>query len=304
MSVAESAAAGQHPGYCGRFAPSPSGPLHFGSLVAAVAGFVDARARRGRWLLRVEDLDPPRVVPGAADAILATLDAYGLHWDGAVVYQSARLEHYRAALERLRQTGLVYPCGCSRRDIAATRTGPVYPGTCRNGVSSHRPPALRLRTDDREIAFLDRLQGRFGQRLESEVGDFVLRRADGVYAYQLAVVVDDAWQQVSDVVRGSDLLDSTPRQIYLQRLLGLPQPRYCHLPLALNRQGDKLSKQTGAPALDDRRPALALVAALDFLDQHPPPHLAAAGANQVLDWAVANWQPARIPALDRVSGNG
>jgi glutamyl-Q tRNA(Asp) synthetase len=243
--------------YVGRFAPSPTGRLHPGSLVAAVASYLDAKAHRGTWLVRIEDVDEGRSVAGAAEAILELLAALGMQWDGEVVWQSRRKHLYQAASERLQ--GHAYPCGCNRREIADSRLGlapdgaAIYPGTCRNGLAPGRVArSLRVRVpaaSDDLIAFDDRLAGHVCQRLESESGDFVLKRADGFWAYQLAVVVDDAEQGVTDVVRGADLLDSTPRQIYLQRLLGVPTPRYLHVPVVRNADGEKLSKQTGAVAI-------------------------------------------------------
>jgi glutamyl-Q tRNA(Asp) synthetase len=271
--------------YTGRFAPSPTGQLHMGSLVAALASWLDARAAGGRWLVRVEDLDRPRVVPGAADAILDALARLGLGWDGEVVYQSERHLLYRRGLERLATHS--YWCGCSRREIADSSLGlavdgaPIYPGTCRAGTRGERR-ALRVRVSD-TIAFEDRLQGRQAQALERDIGDFVLYRAGGLFAYQLAVVIDDAEQGITDVVRGADLLDSTPRQIYLQRLLGVPTPRYLHVPVAADAAGEKLSKQTGAQPVE---PSMATVRrALRFLGQ---PEAAS------LDEAVRNWNPALI----------
>lgn len=286
----------------GRFAPSPTGPLHFGSLVAALGSFLDARRQGGEWWVRIEDLDPPREAPGAAAHILRTLEAYGLFWDGEVVYQSQRHEYYAAALEQLRQAGLIYPCTCSRKDVAqlaqAGLASSRYPGCCRNGVRHPgRPAALRLRTDNRCIRFYDAIQGEYGQCLEREVGDFVIRRADGLFAYQLAVVVDDAEQGMTQIVRGSDLLDSTPRQIFLQRLLGLPTPGYAHLPVVVDPRGCKLSKQTGASPLDLRRPGPTLIAALCFLGQAPPLSLALEPPLAILDWACAHWQRQRAPAV-------
>jgi glutamyl-Q tRNA(Asp) synthetase len=295
--------------YRGRFAPSPTGPLHFGSLVAAVASWADARARGGEWLVRMEDLDPPREVPGAADGILRTLEALGLEPDGPVVRQSGRGDAYRAALDRLRDRGVLFACGCTRREIAdsglpGSDGGIVYPGTCRDGPPPGRTAyALRARVDDAVIAFVDAIQGEVRQDLAHEVGDFVLLRADGLFAYQLAVVVDDAAQGITDVVRGADLLDSTPRQIFLQRALDLPTPRYLHLPVATNAAGEKLSKQTGAPALDGSRPGAALVAALRFLGQAAPPELERAPARAVLEWAAANWDRARIPRRRAIAVN-
>lgn len=286
--------------YVGRFAPSPTGPLHFGSLVAAVGSYLEARTRGGRWLLRMEDLDPPREVAGAAHAILQALESHGFEWDGQVLYQSQRQAAYQAAMERLLAAGMLYPCGCTRREIADSAVhgidGPVYPGTCRTGLAAGRSArAWRVRVEDAEIGFVDGIQGTLRQNLARDVGDFVLRRADGYYAYQLAVVVDDAEQGVTHVVRGADLLDSTPRQIHLQRLLGLPLPHYAHLPVAVNARGEKLSKQTQAAPLDATRPAAALWQALQFLGQQPPAQLAAEVLPTLWAWAFAHWDSARVP---------
>lgn len=286
----------------GRFAPSPTGPLHFGSLIAALGSFLEIRQHGGEWLVRIEDVDAPRAVPGAAAAILRTLERYGLHWDGPVVYQSRRTTDYQTALECLLGTGLVYPCSCSRRDLASCLRGRdgalIYPGTCRGGIrSTHRPCALRLRVGGTPIRFRDAIQGEYRQRLDREVGDFVLRRADGLFTYQLAVVVDDAVQGVTHVVRGADLLDSTPRQIYLQRLLGLPTPDYAHLPVAVDARGSKLSKQTGAPPLDERDPGPGLWAALRFLGQTPPEVLQQESPAAILAWARLHWRLERVPGI-------
>ncbi|NWG86264.1 MAG: tRNA glutamyl-Q(34) synthetase GluQRS [Hydrogenophilaceae bacterium] len=260
-------------GYRGRFAPSPTGPLHFGSLVAALGSYLDARRHDGIWLLRMEDVDTPRVVAGAADAILHALEAYGFEWDGEVMYQSRRNEAYQAALERLQAQGLVYACHCSRKQLAETARrgidGLVYSGLCRNRPPMPEPAALRLIVPAQRIVFDDAWQGRVACDLHTESGDFVLKRADGIYAYQLAVVVDDAEQGISDIVRGADLLTSTPRQIALQHYLGLPTPHYLHLPVVLDAAGDKLSKQTLAAPIDPKRPLAALLMALRFLGIGP-----------------------------------
>jgi glutamyl-Q tRNA(Asp) synthetase len=279
--------------YVGRFAPSPTGPLHFGSLVAALASWLDSRSAGGRWLLRMEDLDQPRVIPGAADAILRQLEAFGLAWDGPVVYQSARLDLYRDALQKLKSHS--YPCACTRKELEdsalAIDGSRIYPGTCRNGIAAGKTPrAVRLRTNADSIRFTDRVQGAIEQSVEREAGDFVLLRADGVFAYQLAVVVDDDAQGVTDVVRGADLLDSTARQIHLQRLLGAATPRYLHTPVATNSAGEKLSKQTRAP---DARPE-NLPPALDFLGLQAPTGMA---GKELLEWAVRHWDPARVPQV-------
>ncbi|MGJ5818056.1 tRNA glutamyl-Q(34) synthetase GluQRS [Paludibaculum fermentans] len=276
--------------YRGRFAPSPTGPLHQGSLVAAVASYVDARRAGGLWLVRMEDVDEPRSVPGAADAILRALEAFGLAWDGPVVYQSQRKQLYQAALERLRDGGHVFPCACTRKEIvdSAVATAPSgekpYPGTCRAGLPEGRAArAWRVRVPDEAVRFTDRRLGQQEQNLLREVGDFVLLRADGFFAYQLAVVVDDADQGITDVVRGEDLLASTPRQIYLQRLLGYPEPRYLHVPVVRNATGEKLSKQTGAAPVDASSPGMAMEEALRFLGLEPPPGLSHA---DLLKWAI------------------
>jgi glutamyl-Q tRNA(Asp) synthetase len=265
--------------YRGRFAPSPTGPLHFGSLVGALASCLDARAHGGAWLVRIEDIDGPRTVPGADRQILATLERFGMRPDEPPVWQSARTAFYVGAFERLEAIGLTYPCGCTRKEIAdslasahARHTTLAYPGTCRQGLADKPARAWRLRVPDGAAAlmtFEDRWQGRQMQNLATEVGDFVLKRADGQWAYQLAVVVDDADARITHVVRGADLLDSTARQIYLQRCLGLPTPAYLHVPVVVDAHGDKLSKQTGATALDASRPLPALQAAARHLGLAP-----------------------------------
>jgi len=286
--------------YIGRFAPSPTGPLHFGSLVAAVAGWLDARAVGGRWLVRMEDLDQPRCEPGAADTILRQLEAYGLHWDGAVIHQSQRDDAYAAALDALKALGAVYPCACTRSQLAqAPRNHEgdiIYPGTCRAGL----PPGAsarswRVRVPDVSTHFHDRIQGDLQQNLAHEVGDFIVKRADGLFAYQLAVVVDDAFQGITHVVRGADLLWNTPRQIYLQTLLGLPTPVYAHVPLITNAAGQKLSKQTLAPALPERGRGAVLALALAALGHPPPAELEGAEPVELLAWASAHWQIENVP---------
>ncbi|OGS92431.1 MAG: tRNA glutamyl-Q(34) synthetase GluQRS [Gallionellales bacterium GWA2_60_18] len=315
--------------YRGRFAPSPTGPLHFGSLAAAVGSYLDARHHHGTWLVRMEDLDVPRCVPGAAEDILRTLDAFGLHSDEPILYQSQRTAAYEEALQRLKDSGAAYPCCCTRREIADSALhgieGPVYPGTCRNGIPTGREGrAWRVRTDlpsplggeglgergdcgislpsphpspckgEGVVAFDDALQGHLTQHLETDIGDFVVKRADGLFAYQLAVVVDDAFQHITHVVRGADLLHSTPRQLWLQRLLGLSTPHYLHLPIAVNAQGEKLSKQTLAPAITTDEVVATLISVLDFLRQQPPAELLQGSIEEVLDWAAHNWQPERM----------
>lgn len=285
----------------GRFAPSPTGPLHFGSLVAALASCCDARAAGGRWLVRIDDVDEPRAIPGAEREILAKLGRYGFAADGPVVRQSERREHYARALDALDARGLVYPCACSRRELESAPLSSagerVYPGTCRNGIPADRAArpqrSIRVRVDEAAVEFVDRLQGAQRQDLAREVGDFVVRRADGLAAYQLAVVVDDAAQRVSHVVRGADLLASTPRQIHLQRALGFATPSYLHVPVAVDAAGEKLSKQTRAPALPDD-PLPVLVAAWRFLEQ---PAIAPATLAEFWSLAFAAWSPARLPPV-------
>ena len=288
--------------YRGRFAPSPTGPLHFGSLVAALGSCCDARAVGGEWLVRIEDVDTPRARPGAEALILRTLERHGFAWDGPVVRQSERTAHYEAALATLIAQGDVFRCTCARSSLAGARVGPggeaIYPGTCRAARHGATGQRFSWRMNVQEagtIAFQDRLQGTRVECLRDDVGDFVVKRADGLFAYQLAVVVDDALQGITDVVRGADLLASTPRQIHLQRRLGLPTPRYLHLPVAINARGEKLSKQTGAPALADD-PVPALVAAWRFLDQVPPPEPPAT-SEAFWTWARARWNPARLPPV-------
>jgi glutamyl-Q tRNA(Asp) synthetase len=275
--------------YVGRFAPSPTGPLHFGSLVAALASYMEARSAKGKWLLRMEDLDKPREQHGAADAILRALDEFGLRWDGAVEYQSRRSALYRDALDRLKAH--TYPCGCTRREIAdsalAIDGARVYGGNCRSGLPSGKTArTIRMKAEG-QIGFVDRVQGMQAQHLERDVGDFVLWRADGQFAYQLAVVVDDAEQGITDVVRGADLLGSTARQIYLQQRLGYPVPRYLHVPVVVNSGGEKLSKQTGAEALELAHRGDALRRAFAFLGQTATDDLAE---------GLRSWDASRIPS--------
>jgi glutamyl-Q tRNA(Asp) synthetase len=277
--------------YVGRFAPSPTGPLHLGSLVAAIGSYLDARHHAGRWLVRIEDLDTPRVVPGCSSGILRTLELFGLPWDAEVEYQSRHMERYAAALDKLRSLGLTFECSCSRRELSNTGdTG--YPGTCRGGPTRSGATATRLRVDDSSGQFDDLLQGPCGFELRT-LGDPVLRRRDGVFAYQLAVVVDDARQGVTDVVRGADLLDSTAWQIALQRYLGLPTPRYGHLPLVVEPLHGKLAKSRRSLAVGSD-PTPQLIAALQLLQHPPPAELACATPLELLAWATNSWQPQRL----------
>ncbi len=281
------------PAYTGRFAPTPSGYLHFGSLVAALASYLDARAVNGRWLLRMEDLDPPREVAGAQHAILSTLECYGFEWDGELVRQSSRQSEYAALVERLLSQGLAYACTCSRKQLADSQG--IYPGTCRNAGHGFADAAIRVRVPELTYHFIDRVQGDYRQHLGREVGDFVIRRRDGLYAYQLAVVLDDAWQGVTDIVRGADLLDSTPRQLYLQELLGLRQPRYLHVPLIIQPDGNKLGKSYRSPPLTPDQATPLLLRALRALGQQPGDELLHASPQELLGWGIRHWDATRIP---------
>jgi glutamyl-Q tRNA(Asp) synthetase len=287
-------------GYRGRFTPTPSGPLHFGSMVAAVGSYLDAKSHGGTWSLRIDDLDALRVAPGSVDSIFRCLEKFAMSWDDEVVFQSKRTDAYRAAFERLRDAGLVYGCACSRRQVEETAPdgsgGPIYPGTCRNGLPrGSQARAWRVRSDSPQIEFTDLLQGQIRQDLAHDVGDFVLLRADQVHAYHLACTVDDAAEGITHVVRGADLLASTPRQIHLQRLLSLPTPAYLHLPVALNAAGEKLSKQTLARPVDTTQPASVLVGILRFLAHPPPPEFGADDLTGLWAWATQNWQRERLP---------
>ncbi len=291
----------------GRFAPSPTGPLHFGTLLAALGSYLAAKRFAGHWLFRIEDLDPPRVVSGAAEAMIRLLEQLGFEWDGAIVYQSKRFERYRQILEQLRTQGRVFDCNCTRREILASaphpgEDGPIYPGTCRNGICGNRPEcAVRLRVTNENIRFYDGVMGVRQQNLETEVGDFVLHRVDGLFAYQLAVVVDDMDAGVNQVVRGADLLSSTPRQIYLYRCLGAAVPEYFHLPLAFGDDGKKLSKRHGDFGLvTAENGAHMLWRALDFLGQSPPHELQYLSSRELLYWGLKNFNPAAVPSENRI----
>lgn len=279
----------------GRFAPSPTGPLHIGSLYAALASFLDARAQGLAWRLRLDDLDQPRSQPKAAQRILCTLEAHGLHWDGAVQRQSERLERYEAALARLQRAGQVFFCTCSRKQL---RSHSIYPGSCRNRLRPVAEAAVRVRVDEAVCEFTDLVQGRQRFRLAETVGDFVVKRRDGLFAYQLATAVDDGDPDIVRVVRGRDLLDNTPRQLHLMRLLGRKAPAYGHIPVLLSPAGEKWSKQTQAPEVDDRRPAANLRTCLALLGLSPP-HL---GLAELLQWAVAHWRQRRSGRHDLTFG--
>jgi len=284
-------------GYVGRFAPSPTGPLHFGSLLAALASFLDARANGGKWLLRIEDLDPPREPAGSADLILRQLQALGMYWDDEVLYQSSRLDVYEAALKTLNELELCYPCDCTRAQIKDM--GSVYNGSCRDRDDPPgKPFALRVKTEALDINFQDQIQGRFRQQLAADVGDFVIRRKDELFAYQFAVVIDDEFQKITDIVRGWDLLDSTPRQIYLQRVLDYQPINYAHIPIIVDETGQKLSKQAFAPSIETSSGSDLIYKALSFLGQAPAPEILNECPETQLQWAVANWD---IHAIGKVA---
>ena len=294
-----------NPQYRGRFAPSPTGPLHFGSLIAAAASYLEARSHDGIWLVRMEDVDELRNVKGAADDILFTLEAYGFEWDESVIYQTQRKQAYEEALSHLVEQDKIYRCVCSRRDLReSAEHGPfgiIYPGFCADKKhAADLEHSLRIRTEHRHIEFNDRIMGEYGHNPKQDIGDFIVRRRDGLFAYQLAVVVDDEFQQINDVVRGFDLLDSTPRQIYLQQCLGYKQPDYAHLPIAINDKGDKLSKQTFAPGIDRKHREHNLVKVLAFLGQQPEPGLEKASLDTVWQWARENWHISTVPAKHKI----
>ena len=276
----------------GRFAPSPTGPLHFGSVVAAIASYMQAKNQHGKWLVRIDDIDPPREQSGACDSILKTLDLLGLHWDDEVLFQRHRQDAYQEALNFLSEQKLIYRCICSRKQLQ----GNAYPGTCRlKEHSSEQQHALRIITDQKPVNYNDGIQGHIQQNLETDVGDFIVRRADDLIAYHIAVVVDDAYQGITEIVRGADLLDVTPRQIYLQRILSVPTPAYAHIPAAVDADGKKLSKQYHARPVDDTQPASTLFSALEFLGQQPDKVLLQENVEEIIQWGVKNWSMEKIP---------
>lgn len=289
--------------YVGRFAPSPTGPLHFGSLLAAVASYSQAKTKNGKWLLRIEDIDPPREQPGSDKLIIEALEAHGFEWDGPVTYQGSFTSQHELLVQTLIDSGHAYPCSCSRRDLAEVPRGPlgaIYPGTCRRGCLSN-DVAIRVRTNDDPIEFRDALQGRHCQQLQSESGDFIIKRRDGLIAYHFAVVVDDYNQGITEIVRGIDLLDSTPRQIWLQQTLGFPTPTYMHIPAAVNDHGQKLSKSTGAPGIGIQQPGRTLFDAVDALRQNPPGELRAATPAEIWAWVLNNWAPDVLAGIHEIS---
>jgi glutamyl-Q tRNA(Asp) synthetase len=295
----------KHPAI-GRFAPSPTGPLHFGSLYTALAGFLQVRSQHGLWRLRIDDLDTPRNVKGSADAILKTLEVFGLHWDGEVYYQSRHIDVYEHSINELQKNKLIYPCACSRKTLAAgagrQAQSDIYPGICRDRQTPvDGPHALRIKTDHRIITFQDDLQGLIADDLAGQYGDFIVKRKDQIIAYQFAVVIDDDLQQVNHIVRGFDLLDATSKQIYLQQLLGLSTPGYMHVPVIIDAQGYKLSKQSQAAAVDLTSPHRVIFGLLSLLKQNPPIELQQVPVTELLSWAIAHWNPAGLKGAHAVS---
>jgi glutamyl-Q tRNA(Asp) synthetase len=280
-------------GYRGRFAPSPTGRLHIGSLIGALASYLDAKANNGEWLVRMEDLDPPREMPGAATQILEDLQIHGLKWDSDILYQSHRHQAYQTAIDQLLIEYKAFACSCSRTQLRSNQN--IHQGRCNGPKSPEADYAIRLLVDQHSIAFTDPIQGIYEQQLQQQVGDFVLLRKDRFFAYQLAVVIDDAFQQITHVVRGSDLLDSTPRQIFLQKQLGLATPQYCHFPVITNSEHQKLSKQTFAPALSNQQALTNLQQALHFLQQPVASPAAAKSIPSLLAWATEHWSIEKIP---------
>jgi len=285
--------------YIGRFAPSPTGPLHFGSLVAALASYLDARFNKGLWLVRIEDLDPPREQSGAPNLILDQLLSLGLEWDNDVLFQSTRLNAYQSALHEMSQKSLTYRCNCTRASIK--ERGSIYDGYCRmRDKAPKHSYAIRIKTSNIKIGFQDEIRGDFKQDIGKDVGDFIVLRKDKLFAYHLAVVVDDEYQKISHVVRGGDLISSTPRQIYLQQLLDFKTPRYAHIPIAVNDQDVKLSKQNFSPGIEIKNASHLLFQALQFLGQKPPDSLSRASALELLQWAICNWDIQAVPKLANI----
>lgn len=294
--------------HAGRYAPSPTGDLHKGSLLAALAAFLQARAHGAHWFMRIDDVDTLRIVPGKATDILCTLEAFGLYWDGPVLYQSQRSKAYADTLARLRADGQVFDCGCTRREARAGPPGPegpVYPGTCRAGLPAGREPrSIRVRVGQHHIVVADHIQGDYAQNLGADVGDFIVRRADGIVAYQLATVVDDIEQGVHEVVRGADLLSSAPRQVLLHGLLGHARPAFAHVPILMDAQGCKLGKSNGALVLDANRRGAELVQALTWLGQQPPAGLAGESVDRIIDWGITHWRLSAVPARAAIVTSG
>lgn len=290
--------------YRGRFAPSPTGGLHLGSLYTAVASFLEARTQQGQWLLRIDDIDTTRNIAGAADDILRTLETFGLHWDETVFYQSQHRAYYDANIEKLRQQQRIYPCLCSRKMLAIQSNNGIYPQGCRHkNISTHLAHSLRIKTKPHIIEFQDQLQGKLVHNIAFDHGDFIIKRKDNIVAYPLAVVVDDKLQQINHIVRGLDLLNSTPKQLYLQQLLGFNSPSYLHIPLIIDKKGYKLSKQTFAKVIDRHTPEKKLFYILELLKQQPPLELKNAPVTELLNWAIAHWQINHLVHINTLFAN-
>ena len=278
--------------YRGRFAPTPSGPLHFGSIIAALGSFLQAKSNQGKWLVRIDDIDVARSVSGIDKVILQQLEQLGLYWDEEIVYQSERLDLYQTALDKLESLNGVFPCCCSRKELA----GKPYPGTCRKGIKPNQVArSIRLKTNNKAVGIIDQLQGNYTQQLESEIGDFIIKRADGYFAYHLATVIDDADQNITEVVRGIDLLESTPRQVYLQEKLDIVTPDYIHLPIAIDKSGKKISKSVNAQAVSKDNSVEILHKALSFLNLKPPEQLITSDVETILNWGKENWSISKLP---------
>jgi glutamyl-Q tRNA(Asp) synthetase len=281
--------------YRGRFAPSPTGPVHYGTLIAAVGSYLQAKKNHGEWFIRIDDIDTCRVVDGADDDILRTLEHFGFEWNGNIIYQTQQIESYQQALEQLKSQSLVFPCLCSRKQLAKTDSS-IYPGTCRHrSLPEKKEHALRVLSQDINIEFNDIVMGQQLQNIKQHCGDFIVRRRDGLFAYQLAIVVDDAAQNITEVVRGADLLGSTHRQIYLQQLLNYSTPGYCHLPLAVDNLGNKISKSGNAAKVDIKNKENLIINALNFLGQRPPDDLIKSQLNDIWLWAIKHWNIADVP---------
>lgn len=289
--------------YIGRFAPSPTGPVHYGSLIAAVGSYLQAKKNNGEWIIRMEDVDITRKVEGADVEILNTLEAFGFTWHGEIIYQSNQTKYYQQAVEQLVSQSMVFPCLCSRKQLAET-SNDIYPGTCRHRRLPEKDDhALRVLSKNIIIEFNDIVMGKQSQNIEQQCGDFIIKRRDGLFAYQLAVVVDDAQQNITEVVRGADLLDSTARQIYLQQLLNYPTPGYCHLPLAVDSTGNKISKSEGAIKINIKHKEALLVSVLEFLGQQPPADLIKSNISDIWTWAISHWQIKSVPAVKTIQAH-
>ena len=285
--------------YRGRFAPSPTGAVHFGTLIAAVGSFLQAKKNDGEWLIRIEDVDTTRTIDCSDKEILNTLEVFGFEWDGEIIYQSYQTEHYQQALEQLISQSLVFPCSCSRKKLAESNSD-IYPGTCRAKILPEPGEyAFRLIANDTTVEFNDIVMGKQSQNIKHKCGDFVIKRRDNLFAYQLAVVVDDARQNITEIVRGSDLLDSTPRQIYLQQLLGYTTPGYCHLPLAVDDDGNKISKSEGGASVEIKYKEKLLCKSLAFLGQNPPGDLSDSSINDIWKWSIENWDVSLVPGNNK-----